>query len=176
MALGGQGDRSHYPPGTELISPMLIYYAAPLFAKAERRFNRALTGKLERIGYDVFLPQRDGADPDKDPYDKMTREERRSAIFQVDTEKIIASDIFLFVLDGRVPDEGACVELGIAYAYKTIQQPYKLLIGLHTDARSAFIDSKLNPMIRVPLEYIATDEADLLQRLEHYRAFRDLGL
>lgn len=153
---------------------MLIYYAAPLFSKAERRFNRALTGKLERIGYEVFLPQRDGAEPDKAPYDKMTPEERRLAIFQVDTEKVIASDIFLFVLDGRVPDEGACVELGMAHAHKTLQQPYKLLIGLHTDARAAFVEAKLNPMIQVPLEYIATDEAELLQRLEHYRAFRDL--
>ena len=26
-------------------------------------------------------------------------------------------DILIFFLDGRVPDEGACVELGMAYAW-----------------------------------------------------------
>ncbi len=102
----------------------------------------------------------------------MTREERRLAIFQVDTTKILESDIFLFVLDGRVPDEGACMEPGVAYAYKKLQHPNKLIVGLHTDIRSAFIGSKLNPMIRVPLEYIATSERELLQMLRHYQDFQ----
>jgi hypothetical protein len=58
------------------------------------------------MSYQVFLPQRDGVDRDKQPYDKMTKEERRLVMFQVDTTKIMESDVFLFVLDGRVPDEG----------------------------------------------------------------------
>ena len=153
---------------------MLIYFAAPLFSQAERNFNQTLTQKLESMGYQVFLPQRDGAEPDKAPYDKMAKAERRLAIFQIDTEKIVESDVFLFILDGRVPDEGACVELGFAYAYKKFQQPDKLLIGLQTDSRAAFMGSKLNPMIRVPLEYIALDEAQLLQSLQHYKAFQRL--
>ena len=45
----------------------------------------------------------------------------------------------------------------------------KLIIGLHTDIRAAFIGSKLNPMIRVPLEYIATTEKELLQVLRDYQ-------
>lgn len=153
---------------------MLIYFAAPLFSKAERNFNQCLAENLELIGYQVFLPQRDGAERDKSPFDKMTREERRLAIFQIDTTKILESDVFLFVLDGRVPDEGACVELGMAYIDKKLQHPNRLLVGLHTDARSAFIGSKLNPMIRVPLDYIATDEEHLLKALEHYWNFRTL--
>ncbi|XQQ06636.1 MAG: nucleoside 2-deoxyribosyltransferase [Leptolyngbya sp. IPPAS B-1204] len=154
---------------------MLVYFAAPLFSKAERCFNQCLTEKLERIGYQVFLPQRDGAERDKSPYDKMTREERRLAMFQLDTTKILESDVFLFVLDGRVPDEGACVELGMAYIDKTLQHSNRLLIGLHTDARSAFLSSKLNPMIRVPLEYVATGEEELLEALEHYWSAQTLA-
>ena len=36
----------------------------------------------------------------------------------------------MFVLDGRVPDEGACVEVGLAYAYE------KECIGFKSDSRS----------------------------------------
>lgn len=145
---------------------MLIYFAAPLFSQAECSFNQSLTTKLEQIGHQVFLPQRDGVNGTRSPYKQMTKEERRLALFQLDTTKIMESDIFLFVLDGRVPDEGACVELGIAYTYKKTQQPNKLLVGLHTDARAAFIGSKLNPMIRVPLDRITSNEDELLNLLK----------
>jgi hypothetical protein len=88
--------------------------------------------------------------------------------------KILECDVFLFVLDGRVPDEGACVELGVAYAQQHLQHANKLLIGLQTDDRAAFIGSKLNPMIRVPLATIAMSEEQLLQTLAHYRTHQTL--
>lgn len=154
---------------------MLVYFAAPLFSQAECQFNQSLAEKLEVLGYQVFLPQRDGVERDKPPYDKMIKEERRLAMFELDTTKIIESDVFLFVLDGRVPDEGACVELGMAYTHKTLQHPNKFLIGLHTDTRSAFIGSKLNPMVRVPLEYIAPTEKRLLRVLKHYQNFQTIA-
>ena len=44
-------------------------------------------------------------------------------------------------LDGRVPDEGACVELGIAYANN------KRCYGIKSDARSVELNLDLNPMI-----------------------------
>ena len=56
------------------------------------------------------------------------------------------------ILDGRVPDEGAAVELGIAYAHKELAMPEKRLVGLMTDVRASFISAKLNPMLAVPLE------------------------
>jgi nucleoside 2-deoxyribosyltransferase len=151
---------------------MLIYFAGPLFSAAEKVFNERLTTKLEALGYRVFLPQRDGVERQKPPYDKMTREERRIAIFELDRTKILEADVFLFVLDGRVPDEGACVELGIAYGHKMLQRRDKLLVGLHTDGRAAFLGSKLNPMLCVPLEHIAEDEGSLLQLLERYQETR----
>jgi len=144
---------------------MFVYFAGPLFNDGERKFNQELTDKLEKAGFEVFLPQRDGAERDKPPYDTMSKDERRLAMFNLDRDKILASDIFLFVLDGRVPDEGACVELGIAYAQKYLQGIKKKLVGLQTDIRAAFMGSRLNPMIKVALDYIAEDEQGLLKFL-----------
>jgi nucleoside 2-deoxyribosyltransferase len=144
---------------------VLIYFAGPLFSEAERRFNLALTQRLEARGYEGFLPQRDGAERDRPPYDAMTPEERRQAMFRLDRSRILDSDVFLFVLDGRVPDEGACVELGIAHCQKYLQNGEKLLLGLHTDTRSAFVGARLNPMVRVPLDYVVDDEQTLLEVL-----------
>jgi nucleoside 2-deoxyribosyltransferase len=112
---------------------MKIYFAGPLFSYAERRFNSVLTSKLEDLGYIVFLPQRDGAESDKPPYDTMSRDERRKALFDLDRDQIFDSDIFLFILDGRIPDEGACVELGMAYTNRMRLKVPKFIIGLHTD-------------------------------------------
>ncbi len=142
---------------------MKIYFAAPLFNSAEKAFNLKLTNELEKLGFEVFLPQRDGAEKDKPPYDQMSKDERRNAIFSIDRDKILECDIFLFILDGRVPDEGACVELGIAHTQKYLENKKKKLIGLQTDIRAAFLGSRLNPMIRVPLDNIVSTEAELFE-------------
>jgi nucleoside 2-deoxyribosyltransferase len=147
---------------------VLIYLAGPLFSAAERCFNLGLTQRLEAVGFEVFLPQRDGAERDRPPYDAMTPEERRQAMFRLDRSRILDSDVFLFVLDGRVPDEGACVELGIAHCQKYLQNGEKLLLGLHTDTRAAFVGARLNPMVRVPLDYVVDDEQTLFEVLAGY--------
>lgn len=154
---------------------MLIYLAGPLFSEAERLFNQSLTEKLEALGFRVFLPQRDGVERERPPYDAMTPEDRRRATFDLDKARILEADVFLFVLDGRVPDEGACVELGIAYCQKELQGKDKLLVGLQTDPRAAFLGSKLNPMVRVPLQYVAEDEEALLRAVTDYRARVERG-
>jgi len=147
---------------------MLIYFAGPLFSQAEKAFNLQLTRKLEERGFTVFLPQRDGVDSSIPPYNEMTNDELYRAIFAVDQEKGLETDIFLIVLDGRVPDEGACVALGIAYGQKHFLQRDKLLIGLQTDSRSAFLGAKLNPMIHAALDSITDNENDLISALEEY--------
>jgi nucleoside 2-deoxyribosyltransferase len=153
---------------------MRIYFAGPLFCQAERAFNLQLTEKLEAAGYTVFLPQRDGVESSKPPYNEMTNDERRQAIFGVDRDKVLEADVLLFVLDGRVPDEGACVELGIAYGQKHLLQRDKLLIGLHTDMRGAFefAGAKLNAMIHSALDGITDNEDNLMAALEEYRQAR----
>lgn len=147
---------------------MKVYLAGPLFSDAERAFNLALAQKLEALGFTAFLPQRDGVEASKPPYDVMSKEERRKAMFELDRDTIRTSDIFLFILDGRVPDDGACVELGIAYASKQEGHGKPQLIGLHTDVRAAFIGAQLNPMIRVPLDYLARSAEDLLAYVSEF--------
>ncbi len=85
---------------------VLIYLAGPLFSEAERRFNLELTGKLEALGLRVFFPQRGGAERDRPSYDAMTPEGRRHVPSRQATDPSLR-DVLLFVLDGRVPDEGA---------------------------------------------------------------------
>ena len=142
-----------------------IYFAGPLFSKAERDYNQELTLKIENIDYKVFLPQRDGAELDKPPYQGMTQSERNKAIFELDVKQVLNCDIFLFVLDGRVPDEGACFELGIAYSQKSQENSKKHIIGLHTDMRPSFINSKLNAMIEGPFDKIFISEKNLIDYL-----------
>lgn len=142
--------------------PKKIYFAGPLFCQAEKIFNQTLTDKLEEMGFEVFLPQRDGVEKNKPPYDQMPKEEKRKALFAKDRDEILACDIFLFILDGRVPDEGACVELGMAYMQKYLEKSEKCLLGLQTDCRAAFLGGKLNPMLKVPLDEIFGNEEELL--------------
>ena len=91
-----------------------IYFAAPLFNEAEREYNLKLVTLLESYGYEVFLPQRDGFLAPE--LEGKTEEEKTEMIFRKDRDEVLKADILFMVLDGRVPDEGACVELGIAYA------------------------------------------------------------
>ena len=132
----------------------------------------AIERDIRREGCKVLLPQRDGVDSCNPPYNEMTNDELSQAIFAVDQDKGLEADVFLIVLDGRVPDEGACVALGIAYGHKHLLQRDKLLIGLQTDSRAAFLGAKLNPMIHVALDYIAGDQSDLISALEQYRQAR----
>ena len=116
-----------------------IYFAGPLFNEAERAYNLRVVEILEKHGYEVFLPQRDGFLAAE--LEGKTEEEKVAQIFQKDYEEVMKSDIVFMVLDGRVPDEGACVELGMAYAAG------KKCYGFKNDARSVELDMELNPLI-----------------------------
>lgn len=145
---------------------MKLYFAGPLFSIAEKIFNESLTEKIEKLGISVFLPQRDGAESQIKNYQNLDKEARRKTMFQIDYSEIIKSDIFLFILDGRVPDEGACFELGVAYTQKQLENKNKFLIGFHTDSRAAFIGAKLNPMIKIPLDQIFCAVEELITYLQ----------
>ena len=148
---------------------MLLYFAAPLFSISELEFNERLTNEIELLGYSVFLPQRDG---DKiinsEPIISMSTEDRAKEIFKIDKINLFKSDVFLYVLDGRVPDEGAAVALGMAHLHEEMTDKKRVLIGLHTDKRASFINEKLNPMLFTPLDYIANNIEDLLEYLIKY--------
>ncbi|MGI6264841.1 MAG: nucleoside 2-deoxyribosyltransferase [Acutalibacteraceae bacterium] len=116
-----------------------VYFAGPLFNQAEKDFNARLAKVLEDHGYQVFLPQRDGIEAAL--LEGKTEEELVDMIFSLDAGEVKKADILFMNLDGRVPDEGACVELGIAYASG------KRCYGFKTDTRSVELGLDLNPMI-----------------------------
>ncbi|GAA0737094.1 nucleoside 2-deoxyribosyltransferase domain-containing protein [Clostridium oceanicum] len=144
---------------------MKLYFAGPLFCNAEKYFNIKLTNEIEKIGYTVFLPQRDGITLDKENTGKNSNKKSKS-IFELDKKEMFDSDIFLFVLDGRIPDEGACVALGMCHTYKNIINKNMILVGLQTDKRGAYLSSKLNPMIESTIDYIFENTSSLLTFLE----------
>lgn len=95
----------------------------------------------------------------------MPAEQKRRVLFETDRDEVLKADVFLYVLDGRIPDEGAAVKLGIAYAHKHLIGVPRLLVGLHTNVRASFLSSKLNPMLRVPLDHLVEREEDLFELL-----------
>lgn len=86
---------------------------------------------------------------------------------------MVSKQMFFIVLDGRVPDEDACVALGIAYGQKHLLQRDKLLIGWQTDSCATFLGAKLNPMFHVALDYIASNESILMSALDEYTQGRN---
>ena len=146
---------------------MRLYFAGPLFCESERRFNSDLAAKIEALGYEVFLPQAGGLETDL-TLESMGAEAWSQAIFDLDRDAVVASDVVLFVLDGRVPDEGMCVELGLAYADRMHRDTSRRLIGYSTDFR-VFSPAGLNAMLTGALDEVLYDEASLLKRLSEIR-------
>jgi len=139
-----------------------IYFAAPLFSEAEREYNLKIVNILESYGYEVFLPQRDGFLATE--LEGKTEEEKTEMIFEKDRDEVLKSDILFMMLDGRVPDEGACVELGMAYVSGI------RCYGIKSDSRSVELDLDLNPMISgcfIKLFYNLNGE-ELISSLEEY--------
>lgn len=55
--------------------------------------------------------------------------------------------------------------MGVASASKRLHQSAKRLIGLHIDARAAFIGARINPMLAELLDSLVIDEHALLDVL-----------
>lgn len=141
-----------------------VYFAGPMFNQSEKDFNLKLTKVLEENGYEVFLPQRDGIEAAQ--LEGKSEDELTKMIFALDAGKVKESDIVFMNLDGRVPDEGACVELGLAYAQG------KRCYGFKTDTRSAERNLDLNPMIGGCMAKIFNnyDGDKLIEEIKEYLA------
>ena len=94
---------------------MRIYIAAPLFNEGERALNEKVDAIVRDCGHETFLPQREGGCVADLP-DIMEGMPKRKYLFQLDCANMDRCDAVLFLFDGRVPDEGACFELGYCYA------------------------------------------------------------
>ncbi|MBR2544930.1 MAG: nucleoside 2-deoxyribosyltransferase, partial [Erysipelotrichaceae bacterium] len=84
---------------------MKVYIAAPLYCDYEREYNLKIDELLRNNGYDTYLPQRDGGVVSEMP-DFINGIPKDRYVFEKDLEAMNSSDVFLFLLDGRVPDEG----------------------------------------------------------------------
>lgn len=121
---------------------MNVYIAAPLFNEMERKRNEDIALFIEALGFTTYLPQRDGGIA----YDLIEesvslKSDIRRNLFNLDYEALKASDIILFLIDGRTPDEGACIELGMGYALG------KKCMGYKTDSRAMDANGDNNIMI-----------------------------
>jgi len=132
---------------------MKIYIAAPLFSEGERAFHEKVDAIVREYGHETFLPQREGGCVADLP-DMIEGVPVRKYLFQLDCKHMDRCDAVLFLFDGRVPDEGACFELGYCYAKG------KRCIGYKTDARS-FIDGFDNVMLYGAPEVVLQNEDEL---------------
>lgn len=112
---------------------MRAYFAGPLFSIGELEYNRRCREEFGRYGIELVLPQDNGLgiDGDRMLSDKGYAEDTVRTVADADLELLESCDILIFNMDGRVPDEGACFELG--YAYGRHMRCY----GLQTDVRRA---------------------------------------
>ena len=138
---------------------MKIYIAAPLFNEMEVERNNSINEILEQEGFETYLPQRDGGLFYDLRQSGFSDKEIKEQIFASDHNAILGSDIILCLLDGRVLDEGMCIELGIGYALK------KQCIGYKTDYRSQDKFGN-NIMLEGTLSKIFTDKAGLINHLQ----------
>ena len=112
-------------------------------------------------GYEVFLPQEESGLAYEQINEKNKREINKK-IFEEDVKGLRSCDILLFVLDGRVPDEGACVELGMAYAYGIPS------LGFKTDTRALDYTGDDNLMIEACMDFrIVRNLNDLEEMLKN---------
>ncbi len=132
---------------------MKVYIAAPLFSESERKFNERIDAIIRSCGHESFLPQREVGCVTDLP-DEIEGLPKREYLFQIDCRHLDWCDAVLFLFDGRVPDEGACFELGYCYAKG------KRCIGYKTDARS-FIDGYDNIMLLGAPETVLHNEEEL---------------
>ncbi|MBO4886293.1 MAG: nucleoside 2-deoxyribosyltransferase [Clostridia bacterium] len=112
---------------------------------------------VRECGHETFLPQREGGCVADLP-DIIEGMPKRKYLFKLDCEHMDWCDVVLFLFDGRVPDEGACFELGYCYAKG------KRCIAYKTDARS-FIDGYDNVMLHGAPEIVLRNERELREYL-----------
>ena len=132
---------------------MKIYIAAPLFNEAERKFNEKVEAIVRECGHETYFPQRDGGCVADLP-DIIEGMPKRDYLYKLDCQHLDWCDAALFIMDGRVPDEGSCFEAGYCCAQK------KPVIGYKTDARS-FIDGYDNVMLVGGVKPVLHSEEEL---------------
>ena len=108
---------------------MKAYIAGPLFNDAEKAFNLKVDALIQSLGIQTYLPQRDGGESIRLIREGQPPELVRQRLFELDVSEVRACNLFICILDGRVPDEGTCVELGMAYILGKVCIGYRESLG-----------------------------------------------
>ncbi|MGH4124687.1 MAG: nucleoside 2-deoxyribosyltransferase [Clostridium sp.] len=135
---------------------MKIYIAAPLFNEMELKRNQEVSSIIEELGFDTYLPQREGGNVAK-LIENATAEEAvviEKKVFLTDINAMNECDMIIFLMDGVSLDDGSCFALGYMYAKG------KRTIGYKTDIRN-FANGKDNLMIQQCLEIILNNRLEL---------------
>jgi len=132
---------------------MLVYIAGPLFSDGERAFNETVDAVIRSCGHETYLPQRDGGRVTDLP-DLIEGIDKHTYLFRLDCDNLRRCDIFLYLMDGRVPDEGASFALGFCYANG------KRCVGYKTDVRTV-LDGTDNLMLTGALETVLSTPDEL---------------
>ena len=94
-----------------------IYIAGPLFNKHERDYLELIADRLEREGFNCFLPHRDltGVDESelKTTYMSQTT---KNKIFVADLTALRESDLTVALITGWDIDSGTSAEIGYTFA------------------------------------------------------------
>jgi len=128
-----------------------LYLAGPLFTVAERQFNASLARRLQKLGYRVFLPQRDAM--------AGRGRHRTRRLYQQCLDGLRAAEIVVAVCDGPTADDGTAWEIGYAAAAG------KPVYALRTDSRRAAPDEHVNLMIQHGVAAFFRTVPQLLRRL-----------
>ena len=133
---------------------MKWYIAGPLFNEMETVRNLDMASLVESFGFEVYLPQRDGGVFSEMVLSGKNITEIRKSIFDNDMRALQECDGALFLLDGRVLDEGMCVELGVAHILG------KKCIAYLTDTRVSEVTG-MNIMVEGALEKTFSNKEDM---------------
>ena len=122
---------------------MKIYFANGLFSQADLMFNSYVAEKLRKNfnDLDLFLPQ-EAEINDKNCYANSVM------IADLDTSKLLDSDVLIAVIDGVEIDAGVATEIGM---FSTTKKP---IIGIYTDIRQGGRDNpkKINALVEDAVE------------------------
>ena len=137
-----------------------VYCAGPLFNACEKREMADIANALDRHGYPVYLPHRDGMEFKNIlpllvargyPFAEAA-EFLHKSIFALDVYQLaVECEAMVWNLNGRVPDEGAVSEAAIAW---TLGKP---LVAYSDDAR-CLIEGRFNPLLVGLVDFEHTDD------------------
>ncbi len=129
-----------------------VYCSGGLFCPAEVRDMKHISDVLEDDGFSTFLPQRDGGEAfvmeaidsplAGSLISKPVENLLNHILFSLDIYEVLKCDYFVINLNGRVPDDGAMAELGVAFGAG------KPVVLFKNDIRSLYDDS-IHPTLQV---------------------------